>query len=70
MSLSWEKTEDSIYKVFKFWSNIRLENCLLVFDDSCEKIFNDKEFSKLAPAAGRHKNLNVVYVKQNLFQQS
>ena len=46
-----------------------LENCLLVFDDSCEEIFNDKEFSKLA-TAGRHKNLSVIYVKHNLFQQS
>ena len=46
-----------------------LENCLLVFDDSCEEIFNDKEFSKLA-TAGRHKNISVIYVKHNLFQQS
>ena len=36
-----------------------LENCLLVFEDSCEEIFNDKEFSKSA-AAGRHKNLSVI----------
>ena len=46
-----------------------LEDCLLVFDHSCEEIFNDKEFSKLA-TAGRHKNLSVIYVKHNLFQQS
>ena len=46
-----------------------LENCLLVFDDSSEEIFNDKEFSKLA-TAGRHKNISVIYVKHNLFQQS
>ena len=45
-----------------------LENCLLVFDDSCEEMFNDKEFSKLA-RAGRHKN-SVIYVKHNLFKQS
>ena len=38
-----------------------LEDCLLVFDDSCEEIFNDKEFSKLA-TAGRHKNISVIYV--------
>ena len=37
---------------FEFIS--QLENCLLVFDDSCEEIFNDKEFSKLG-TAGRHK---------------
>ena len=47
----------------------QLENCLLVFDDSCEEIFNDKEFSKLA-TAGRHRNIMVIYVKHNLFQQS
>ena len=47
----------------------QLENCLLVFDDSCEEIFNDKEFSKLA-TAGRHRNISVIYVKHNLFQQS
>ena len=40
-----------------------LETCLLVFDDSCE------EFSKLA-TAGRHRNISVIYVKHNLFQQS
>ena len=47
----------------------QLENCLFVFDDSCEKIVNDKEFSKLA-TAGRHRNISVIYVKHNLFQQS
>ena len=47
----------------------QLENCLLVFDDSCEEIFNDKEFSKLA-TDGRHRNISVIYVKHNLFQQS
>ena len=40
-----------------------------MFDDSCEEIFNDKEFSKLA-TAGRHRNISVIYVKHNLFQQS
>ena len=52
---------------FEFIS--QLENCLLVFDDSCEEIFNDKEFSKLA-TAGRHKKISVIHVKHNLFQQS
>ena len=42
---------------------------MLVFDDSCEEIFNDKEFSKLA-TAGRHKKVSVIYVKHNLFQLS
>ena len=36
--------------------NSQFENCLLVFDDSCEKIFNEEEFSKLA-TAGRQKKI-------------
>ena len=46
-----------------------IENVLPVFDDSCEEIYNDNEFVKLA-TAGRHKGLDVIYVKHNLFQQS
>lgn len=46
-----------------------LENCLLIFDDSCEEIYNEKEFVKIA-TSGRHRNLNVIYVKHNLYQQS
>ena len=34
------------FSVFGLVSEI--ETCLLVFDDSFEEIFNDKEFSKLA----------------------
>ena len=59
--------------VFKKSTNLdffqNTENCLLRFDNSCEEIFNDKEFVKLA-TAGRHKNINVIYVKHNLYQQS
>ena len=59
---------------FKQFSGFELvseiENNLLVFDDSFEEIFNDKEFSKLATNAGRHRNISVIYVKHNLFQQS
>ena len=51
----------------KFTQNI--EDWLLIFDDSCEEIFNDKEFVKLA-TAGRHRNLHVIYIKHNLYQQS
>ena len=46
-----------------------IENCLLLFDDSCEEFFNDKEFFKLA-TAGRHRNMHVIYIKHNLYQQS
>ena len=41
-----------------------LENFLLVFDNSSEEIFNEKEFSQLA-TAGRHTNLSVIYGKHN-----
>ena len=46
-----------------------LENVLLVFDDSCEDIYNDKEIVKLV-TAGRHRGIDVMYVLHNLFQQS
>ena len=65
-----EKQLDIQFKKFSSFELIsQLENCLLIFDDSCEDIFNDKEFSKLA-TAGRHRNISVIYVKHNLFQQS
>ena len=47
----------------------KLSDCLLIYDDSCEEIFNDKEFVKIA-TSGRHRRLHVIYVKHNLFQQS
>ena len=46
-----------------------LLHCLLIYDDSCEEIFNDKEFVKIA-TSGRHRKLHVIYVKHNLFHQS
>ena len=42
---------------------------LLIFDDSCEEIFNSKEFVKVA-TAGRHRGLNTIYIKHNLFHKS
>ena len=45
-----------------------LENCLLVFDDSCE-IYQEQAFVKLA-VAGRHRKLHCIFVKHNLFHQS
>ena len=46
-----------------------IENFLLVFDDSCEEKYIVKEIVKLA-TAGRHKGLDVIYVKHSLFHQS
>ena len=39
-----------------------------VFDDACEDIYNDKDFVRLVTAS-RHRELDVIYVKHNLFQQ-
>ena len=43
-------------KFIGFESLKNLENVLLVFDDSCEDIYNDKEFVRLA-TAGRHRGM-------------
>ena len=40
-----------------------------MFDDSCEEIYNDNEFVKLA-TAGRHKGSDGIYVQHNLFRQN
>ena len=42
---------------------------LLIFVDSCEEISNSKQFVKVA-TAGRHRGLNTIYIKHNLFHQS
>ena len=44
-----------------------LPPCLHIYDDSCEKFFNVKEFLKKANS-GRHRKLRVIYVKHNIFQ--
>ena len=65
--------EQKLGVIFKMYANLEflnnLENCLLIIDDSCEEIYNDKKFVELA-TAGRHKNINVFYIKHNLCQQS
>ena len=42
---------------------------LLIFDDSCEEICNSKAFVDIA-TAGKHRGLNTIYIKHNLFHQS
>ena len=58
---------------FKKYANLEFlnnhANYLLIIDDSCEEIYNDKDFVKLA-TAGRYKNINVIYIKPNLYQKS
>ena len=46
-----------------------IENCLLIFDDSCEELFNDTVFVMLATAGG-HKNKQYLCEKHGLYQQS
>ena len=73
MQQIYVKMEQKLGVIFKKYANLEflnnLENCLLIIDDSCEEIYNDKEFVKLA-TAGRHKKINGIYIKHNLYQQS
>ena len=46
-----------------------IENVLPVFDDSCKDINNDKKFVSLATAA-RHRAIDLLYVKYDMFHQS
>ena len=63
----WSKNLELFSKSMPILNN--LENCLLIIDHSFEEIYNDKEFVNLA-TAGRHKNINVIYIKHNRYQQS
>ena len=42
---------------------------LLIFDNSCAKICNSKEFMDIATAS-RHRGFSTIYIKHNLFYQS
>ena len=44
-------------------------NYLIIFDDSCEEISKSKEFNQLA-TAGRHRKLNCLYIKHNLYHKN
>ena len=46
-----------------------LQECLLIFDDSCEEIYQDKNFARIA-VSGRHRGINCIFVKHNLYHQS
>ena len=46
-----------------------LQNWLLIFDDSCEEIYQEKDFEKIA-VSGRHRGIHSIFVKHNLFQQN
>ena len=64
-----EKLNIDFVPCFNFEMIKKLENCLLVFDDSCEEIYREREFVKIA-VAGRHKTIHCIFVKHNLFHQS
>ena len=66
---SHNKFDIEFIKLSSFEIVNNLRDCMIVFDDTCEEIFNEKDFVKLA-TAGRHKNVHVIYVKHNIFQQS
>ena len=51
-----------------FESLRNLENVHVVFGDSCEDIYNDKEFVRLA-TAGRHRGIDVIHVEHNFFNK-
>ena len=67
------KMEKTLGVTFKKYAKLEilksLANCRLIIDDSCKEIFNDNEFVKLA-TAGRHKNVNVIYLKHNFYPKS
>ena len=46
-----------------------LQDCLLIFDDSCEEIYQEKDFVKIA-VSGRHRGIHCIFVRHNLFHQS
>ena len=41
---------------------------LIIFDDVAEEILKNEKFTNLA-TSGRHKNISVIFVKHNLYQQ-
>ena len=56
---------------FDFSDNLQNDgtNYLLIFDDSCDEISRSEQFEKIA-IAGRHRKLNCIYIKHNLFHKS
>ena len=66
-NVKYHKTSSS--NILDWYITKKLSNCLLAYDGSCEELFNDKEFVKIA-TSGRHRKLRVIYLKHYLFQQS
>ena len=51
-----------------FQTTVGNEKVLAVFDDSCDEILQSAGFANLA-TAGRHKGVNVIFNKHNLYQE-
>ena len=67
--MSSRKSNVKFIKFNGFESIRDLENFLLVFDDSCEDVYDDKEFVRLATAV-RHRGIDVLYIQHTFFFQS
>ena len=63
-----EFVEGVYFKIIDSLKN-KGSRCLLIFDDSCEKIRNSNAFVNIV-TAGRHRGLSTIYIKHNLFHQS
>ena len=66
--VSHNKFDIEFIKLSSFEIVNNLRDCMIVFDDTSEEIFNEKDFVKLA-TAGRHKNVHVIYVSTIYFSK-
>ena len=48
--------------------NVDKYRTLMIFDDVAEELLRNDNFSNLA-TSGRHKNISVIFIKHNLYQQ-
>ena len=64
--MSSRKSNVKFIKFNGFESIRDLENFLLVFEDSCEDVDDDKEFVSLATAV-RHRGIDVLYIQHTFF---
>ena len=62
------KLSDHQSQESKYHTTFGNEKALAIFDDSCEEILQSANFANLA-TAGRHKGVNVIFIKHNLYQQ-
>ena len=68
--VSHNKFDIEFIKLSSFEIINNLQDCMIVFDDTCEEIICQLMIPVKLATAGGHKNVHVFYVKHNLFQQS